>query len=1629
MPILVNHAMVGTIAGDDMPAGIYPWEEPVISFAFDVDPGNLLQDVVGFIGIGGHFNPDRTSMSPDSMAAMMQIVGLWDDLIAPQFVYLAGDEDADITVNQVSNMPAGANGFAYSTLMFPVLPNDADVFLRAELDIVRGLAGWETAVHEFGHAIGLQHPGSYDASDDGGVTYAEHRDYDEDTARFTVMSYFDPDDDGSPADWFRIEVLTPMIYDILAAQRIYGPDVSTRLGDTTYGFNSNADRWAFQLVAHDTEADRAATTPAFTIWDAGGARDRIDASGFANDQNIDLTPGTYSDIGVNAMNGNALSRNVGIAFDTWIEEAIGGRGNDYLLGNGRANLLDGGPGRDVLDGGEGDDHLRTLDLGNVDDLDGGAGANRLSADYSDKTVSITWLAGQTNDYLFADGDRARNFQHLGEFATGNQPDLIRLDGPADDGYAQSLRTNGGNDVIFSGGGSDAVDAGEGDDFVNGGSNATVHTFGAFGTVTGFTGPTEVLAGGAGMDTLSFEGFSRTFPDSWGNGRYGVAVNLATNQTGGAATGISISGFENLIGTDHGDDLVGDAGANIFEPLRGGGHTYGATTGGPDRIDGGGGEDWLRIDFSRADLANALGIVTNGSSIYRNTLGNLAVVDSYIYASVEHLNITGASQADSLYSNVHGYSDTLRGLGGNDKLGGNGGADTLLGGEGNDTLSGQGTFGLAYNGIAGGHDVFDGGPGDDLIENLAFATGSVHQLGADAMFQLDGGSGFDTLSADFANQSAIVWDSAAPGNIEFADGAYFRNFEALRWLVSGVGDDQIAQRGRLDNYFDLGGGNDTLNPGLGADTVNGGAGTDTLVLDFSVGDTSDLTGVQSSGTYYSWGGNWLRATLADPFNRPDNISADNIERVQITGSSKNDSLAGTLGDDTLFGGDGDDVLDGNRGGNNILDGGNGNDTLRGSYGDGGTGANDVMRGGAGNDTILPRNGSDTIDGGSGNDTLAATDFPSDGYGVDQWDAGDGDDVVVDSNFNQAYTYTNAATRLKLDGGAGHDRLSADYGDQTQDIVFIEGQSNSTEFANGSYFRNFETLGNFTSGSGNDQLLLSGRANNGISGGAGNDTINPGLGIDFVYGSSGIDLLILDYSQGDEAHVGGVITNSHMQRLDLNTQAVIDSVYIVDFNRYDFTGGSKADVLLGGDLDDRLVGNGGNDTLGMGWGSDTAQGGAGNDTITASGGSGGYGVDLVDAGDGDDVVSDIFFSFGNSYFANAGTRLQLDGGAGLDRLSADFGNQSQDISFIEGADNSSDFADGSYFRHFETLGAFFSGSGADVITLSSRFNNGIAGGAGNDTINPGVGLDQVNGGAGVDVLVLDYGVGDGAQVGGTFYNGNLLQRLNLGNNSVIDSVQVINFEQYHLSGGGKADTLLGGGDIDRLDGRGGDDLLSGFGGADRLTGGAGADTFRDRAVDLHGDSIADLGFDDVIDVQLQRFSAVKYDPTTGVLQLDNLGNGSYATRLNLAPGLAGEFLTTPSAAGQPASTQVRLMQDSDGDGIADYRDNAPFVPNPDQRDSDHDGFGNVIDADLNQDLMVDFSDLSLFEDRFFTGDADADFNGDGLVDFADLSMLEDLFGRAPGVPAAAPAPALDELVFDFSALQPMGLPAPLIHDFFV
>ncbi|MFK8015830.1 MAG: Ig-like domain-containing protein [Gammaproteobacteria bacterium] len=98
---------------------------------------------------------------------------------------------------------------------------------------------------------------------------------------------------------------------------------------------------------------------------------------------------------------------------------------------------------------------------------------------------------------------------------------------------------------------------------------------------------------------------------------------------------------------------------------------------------------------------------------------------------------------------------------------------------------------------------------------------------------------------------------------------------------------------------------------------------------------------------------------------------------------------------------------------------------------------------------------------------------------------------------------------------------------------------------------------------------------------------------------------------------------------------------------------------------------------------------------------------------------------------------------------------------------------------------------------------------------------------------------------------------------------------------------------------------------------------------------------------------------------------------------------------------LPNDADGDGIVDELDNCVLVANPNQRDSNGDQYGNLCDADFNNDGIVSITDLGLFRIDFFqSGDLDTDLNGDNIVNVFDLGLLRTLFFSPPGPSGLVP-----------------------------
>ena len=387
--------------------------------AFDVAPGGTLTYNVTAMNVGGQ-------------AFARAALQAWTNVTGIQFSEVTGAADITFDHNDTglaayanTSVSGGITQSSTITITRDWIVNDWDASTGSiELDSY----SFQTFIHEIGHALGLAHAGNYN----GSALFPTDALYLNDSWQATVMSYFSQTENTAiNADYAYI--LTPMIADIIAVHDLYGAPTDIRSGDTTYGWGSTAGNYLDDLFD-------LGQMVAFTLFDTGGT-DTLDVSGFAQDQRIDLTPESLSDIG-------GLTGNLSIARGTVIENATGGDGADRLTGNSVDNLLSGGDGLDTLIGNAGNDTLiggtSTGDLRDV--LYGGEGADNLDGGYG-------------NDELRGD---AGNDTIVGGFGVDDI-----FGGMGDD----QLTGQAWSDLIFGGTGSDFINGGFGYDRVNGGADA------------------------------------------------------------------------------------------------------------------------------------------------------------------------------------------------------------------------------------------------------------------------------------------------------------------------------------------------------------------------------------------------------------------------------------------------------------------------------------------------------------------------------------------------------------------------------------------------------------------------------------------------------------------------------------------------------------------------------------------------------------------------------------------------------------------------------------------------------------------------------------------------------------------------------------------------------------------------------------------------------------------------------------------------------------------------------------------------------------------------------------------------------------------------------------------------------
>ena len=194
----------------------------------------------------------------------------------------------------------------------------------------------------------------------------------------------------------------------------------------------------------------------------------------------------------------------------------------------------------------------------------------------------------------------------GVAAHGDEGNDVLLDGSALEGGPgdDELRGNAGENTLIGGPGSDVMDAGAGDDTVYAGDLGNLRP--GYSEATPAPLAPDDVDGGPGQDELDYYAEPRA-----------LAIDLLSGETGGAAAGDTLRGFEELSsgrgadvirGTDGRDLLDDSGGANDIDARGGNDSVSGGSDAerlaggeGNDRLSGGGGDDTIIGGAGNDDL--------------------------------------------------------------------------------------------------------------------------------------------------------------------------------------------------------------------------------------------------------------------------------------------------------------------------------------------------------------------------------------------------------------------------------------------------------------------------------------------------------------------------------------------------------------------------------------------------------------------------------------------------------------------------------------------------------------------------------------------------------------------------------------------------------------------------------------------------------------------------------------------------------------------------------------------------------------------------------------------------------------------------------------------------------------------
>lgn len=1272
--------------------------------------------------------------------------------------------------------------------------------LHTQQTLNEGEFGFEVLLHETAHALGLKHPFELPL-----LPGAENNNAN------TVMSYTRTVE---PARQLAA-------FDVAALQFFYGVARDTKKGNDTYTF---ADKF---------------------VYDASGF-DTFDAMQETEDVNIDLGPGGWSYVG--ERNASILAPQQSyIGHGTYIENAFGGRGNDRLLGNARANGFIGGDGDDTIVGNKGNDLL--LGDAGIDTyiFNIGDGQDTIIDAEGLSRIELNGVTAEEvywdNGYLYygQKGDRiAVDIEMVGELVIGNvsyvgqaiddalrivlgtagseslsggeDADRLRgLDGDdtlSGQGGMDSIEGNGGNDVLQGGSGADLLDGGVDDDALHGDADDDV-MFGGAGDDSLYGGAgADVLDGGADNDVLQ-----------------GGADNDALD--GGAGNDV-------ILGDAGGDSLYGGAGDDVLDGGSGNDVLFGGTGteagGGNDtfRFARGGGQDTIyesigdgdqdkiqMIGLSDRELAFSLVgndllisiigtedrlLVSRYFEDSARTIENIELADGVsltkndVYSRLQ-TNYIGGSGNDYLSGNS--LNNRLEGNEGNDTLVGGAGRNLFIGGRGNDSM---------YGGSGKDTYVFNLGDGQDLIEdgNSYTVGGAADQLVFGPSLTAEGiifSARSDLLPADprfvgINSNDLIITFASSPEQLVIREFFSYGRIENFMFSDgSQVSASEVLERVKRTTGTEAA---EMLRGGDAADDIDAKAGDDII------------RGFAGNDTIYGGEG-----------------------KDRIDGGEGDDLIVGGVGWDSLYGQDGNDTLV-SSGGDYVLDGGAGNDLL--DVGVGGDSKGRVeIRGAVGSDRYVLHTGMGYV---------SLLDQDLDANAVDTIEFADLSlsDVQIKQN-----GYVMTIKSLKHPGDYIDIYRLWSGSSATPSLPSPESVVDFVRFADGSRYTIEQIIQVSLQGTSSGDSLRGTRAN---------DTLSGGDGADMLWGHLGDDLLLA--GQGDDTLNGGG-----------------------DYSR----AGDGVNTLVGGAGNDLNIGGNGDDTFvfGRGDGSDTIDSydTVGNDTLKF-----GAGVlpehvqlyrdnaDLVAVIDGSSTQTRIksFFNsanlpveqilFENGTVWSSATMQELAITGSVDQLTGTAGN---DVFVIDNAsDTLTEAADAgidevrssvSYLLPWNVEN--FTATGVLNLTIQGNNADNVLRGNGNDNeFRSGGGSDRALGGLGDDtyyiessgVLSVEEYAGEGndtlRQVDGSWGNGNSLYSSLFYSVTLPENVENLilgKTSSRWLTYDGRA-TYARGGYGNALDNliigeSGSENLLDGYGGRDTLVGGGKVDVYRvDREDDIIIDSLA-------------------------------------------------------------------------------------------------------------------------------------------------------------------------------------------------